>query len=367
VPSASPVASAQDLVEGLLDFASQIILPDWRALVDLFPILLAVLFVAWFALTFRKFATLGPRRRAPARIQPITPPSIHMPGGSHSPILAAIGAGALFLGLVFGGVVLLAGVILLVVTLLFWFREGMREYQQLEPAGSQLLPAIVHTGPPPGVHMPGPSILPFLGALGAAVLVGGLVMGGWVLLLSAVFLAAMLLLWLFDFKAEYRKVEEADRTGHLENIKPRGVPKKTLAILGVLLLAATAAQLGFLTPPPATGEGGGTASPAASGAAPGGAPPGSIPLTAVGIAFDQKELSVPADQPFTIYLTNNDPPSTPHDVEIRTPDGKAIKAVPPTAGGEAMAYAYDALPAGGYVFICSIHPIDAMTGTLKVQ
>ena len=42
MPSASPGASAQDLVQGLLDFASQIILPDWRVLVDLFPILLVI-------------------------------------------------------------------------------------------------------------------------------------------------------------------------------------------------------------------------------------------------------------------------------------------------------------------------------------
>jgi len=92
VPSPSPVASAQDLVETLLDVASQVILPDWRALVDLFPVFLALLFVAWFALTVRKFATLGPTRRAPARVEPLTPPTVHMPGGSMSPILAALGA-----------------------------------------------------------------------------------------------------------------------------------------------------------------------------------------------------------------------------------------------------------------------------------
>ena len=65
MPSASPIASAKDLVESLLDVASQVILPDWRALVDLFPIFLLILLIAWFAFTSRKFATLGPRRRAP--------------------------------------------------------------------------------------------------------------------------------------------------------------------------------------------------------------------------------------------------------------------------------------------------------------
>jgi uncharacterized membrane protein len=367
VPSASPIASAKDLVESLLDVASQVILPDWRALVDLFPILLLLLFIAWFAFTSRKFATLGPRRRAPARIQPITPPAVHMPGGSMSPILVALGAMGLFLGLVFGGTALWIGITVLIVTLLFWLREAMRDYEHQEPVNR--LPAVVHEGPPPGVHMPGPSIRPFLGALGTAALLGGLVIGGWVLILAIVFLVWTLLGWLVDFSAEYRKVVEADRTGHLENIPPRRIPTRTLQVFAVLFALVAMWQLGIFPPTtPATADGG-TASPAPSGGGGGGgeAPPGSIPLTAAGIAFDQKELDVPADQPFTIFLINKDSPSTPHDVEVRNADGSPIKPVPPTPGGTSMAYPYDPLPAGDYVFICSIHPIEQMTGTLKVQ
>jgi plastocyanin len=366
VPSPSPVASARDLVETLLDVASQFILPDWRALVDLFPILLVVLFVAWFALTARKFATLGPTRRAPARIQPLTPPTVHMPGGSLSPILAALGTMALFLGLVFGGLALAIGATLLVVTLLFWLREGMRDYRHLEPANAQLLPAVIHAGPPPGVHMPGPSIRPFLGALGTAALLAGLVMGGWVLILAIVFLVWTLLGWLVDFTAEYRKIEEADRTGHLENIPSRRFPARTLQVFAVLFALVAMWQLGIIPPASPATAGGGTESPAPPDGG-GGPPPGSIPLTAAGFAFDQKELQAPAGQPFTIFLTNKDGAGTPHDVEIRMADGTPIKAVPPTDGGQSMAYPYDPLEPGDYVFICSIHPIEAMTGTLKVQ
>jgi plastocyanin len=368
VPSPSPIASAKDLVETLLDVASQVILPDWRALVDLFPIFLALLFVAWFALTIRKFATLGPTRRAPARVEPLTPPTVHMPGGSMSPILAALGAMGLFLGLVFGGLALWIGVTLMVVTLLFWLREGMRDYEHNEP--QQRLPAVIHEGPPPGVHMPGPSIRPFLGALGTAALFGGLVMGGWVLVLAIVFLVWTLLGWLVDFTAEYRKVEEADRTGHLENIPTRRFPARTLQVFAVLFALVAMWQLGIFPPTTPATAGGGSGTPAASGGpggGPVGAPPGSIPLTASGLAFDQKTLETPAGQPFTIFLTNKDGASTPHDVEIRKADGSPIKAVPPTPGGQSMAYAYDALEPGDYVFICSIHPIEAMTGTLKVQ
>jgi len=365
VPSASPVASAKDLVETLLDVASQFILPDWRALVDLFPILLLIAFIAWFAFTSRKFATLGPRRRAPARIQPITPPAVHMPGGSLSPILAALGAMGLFLGLVFGGLALWIGVTLMVVTLVFWLREAMRDYEHHEPANR--LPAVVHEGPPPGVHMPGPSIRPFLGALGTAALFGGLVIGGWVLVLAIVFLVYTLLGWLIDFTQEYRKVEEADRTGHLENIPAKRFPARTLQVFAVLFALVAMWQLGIFPPATPATAGGGTASPAPSGGGAPGAPPGSIPLVASGLAFDKKSLEVGADAPFTIFLTNKDSASTPHDVEIRKADGSPIKAVTPTPGGQSMAYAYDPLPAGDYVFICSIHPIEQMTGTLKVQ
>jgi plastocyanin len=364
VPSASPVASAQDLVQGLLDLASQVILPDWKGLVDLFPMVVLVLFIAWFALTVRKFATLGPSRRAPARVEPVTPPTVHMPGGSVAPILAALGAMGLFAGLVFGGVILAIGTVLFVATLIWWLREGMRDYAHLEPP--QRLPAVIreHPGPPPGVHMPGPSIRPFLGALGAAALFGGLVIGGWVLILAVVFFVWTLLGWLFDFTAEYRKVEEADRTGHLENIPDRRFPVRKLQVFGVLFVLVTLWQLGIFPPagPATAGDGGASPAPTA-----GGQPPGSIPVTAEGIKFIERELTVPAGQPFTIWLINKDTPSTPHDVVINGANGAPIKAVPPTPGGQSMAYAYDALPAGEYTYICSIHPIEQMTGTLKVQ
>jgi plastocyanin len=365
VPSASPVASAQDLVQTLLGVASSIVLPDWRALVALFPIFLGLLFLAWSLLTVRRFATVGPRRRAPARIQPITPPEVHMPGGSTAPILVAIGAGALFLGLVFGGLALTIGVVVLIVTMLAWFREAVRDYDHLEPASR--LPAVVHQGPPPGVHMPGPSIRPLLAALGSGALLGGLVIGGWVLILAVVFLTWTLLGWLTDAKAEYHKVEESDDTGHLENIPARRFPARPLQVFAVLFVLLGMWQLGVFPPAAPATAGDGTGAPAASGGGGGGAPPGSIPLTAMAIAFEQKELTAPANQPFTIYLTNNDTPSTPHDVEIRGPDDKPIKTVPPTPGGESQAYDYDALEPGEYTFICSIHPIPAMTGTLKVQ
>ena len=363
-PSVAP--SARDLVQTVLDTLSIFVMPDWKTIIAFLPFVLALLFIAWFALTMRTFATLGPSRRAPARIQPITPASVHMPGGSSAPILVAVGAAALFLGLVLGGIWLALGALVSVMTLLVWMRDALRDYDHLEAATT--LPAVIHEGPPPGVHMPGPSIRPLMGALGSAALLGGLVVGGWVLVLAVVFLVYTLLGWLFDATAEYRKTVEADKTGHLENIPTIPIPMRTLQVFGLAFVLLGLAQAGFFNAPAAAG--GGTGTPGASGApgsgGPAGAPPGSVPLTATSpLVYQEKTLEVVAGKPFTIWFVNTD--SAPHDVELRATDGKVLKEQPPTDGGKSQAYQYDALQPGTYTYICSIHPIPAMTGTLTVK
>jgi plastocyanin len=362
-------------MDTLLGVASTFVLPDWNALRALFPVFLGLLFIAWFAFTARKWATVGPRRRAPARIQPIPPATVHMPGGSVAPILVALGAGALFFGLVAGGLALWVGVVILIVTLSFWFREAVRDYEHLEP-GARLqgarLPAVVHPGPPPGVHMPGPSIRPLMGALGSAALLGGLVIGGWVLVIAVVFLAYTLVGWLIDFTAEYRKVEDADRTGYLENIPARPLPVRSLQVWAVVFALVALWQVGIF--PPSSAAGGGGASPGASGqpAASGGGggpggPAGAITLTAKIIEYDKKALEVPAGQPFTIHFVNEDPATTTHDVDIHDSSGALLKDQQPIPGGQSVDYQYDALQPGTYTYICSIHPIPLMTGTLTVK
>ena len=370
MPSPSP--SPQTLMDTLLGVAAVFITPDWNALLALFPVLLFVLFIAWFAFTARKFATLGPTRRAPARIEPISPAHVHMPGGSVAPITVAFGAGFLFAGLVVGGVGLVIGVAVLVITLLIWFREAIRDYNHLEPArgaAAQRLPAVVHQGPPPGVHMPGPSIRPLMGALGTAALLGGLVIGGWVLVLAVVFLVWTLIGWLVDFSAEYRKVEEADRTGHLENVPARPLPLRTLQVFAVAFALLALAQLGIFPPTSPTTAGGPGASPGASGpGGPPGAPPGALTVVAKNISYEQKTLEVDAGKPFTIFFENQDPASVPHDVDLRSADGsQLLKDQPQIDGGTSKAYSYDALQPGTYQYFCSVHLIPAMTGTLTVK
>lgn len=353
-----------DLVQSILNLLSPIVIPDWGALVALLPIGLALLVILWFLLTIRRFATAGPTRRAPARVAPIPPPSVHMPGGSAAPILAALGAAALFAGLIIGGLALLIGASILVVTLLGWGREALRDYEHLEPASS--LPAVVHPGPPPGVHMPGPSIRPLLGALGTAALLGGLVVGGWLLLVAIVFLVWTLIGWLVDATAEYRKVEEADHTGHLENIPDRGWPMTALQGFAAVFVIVAVAQTGILG-----SIGGGAAplaSPGASGApGGGGGSTGDLTVIAKNIAFDTHALSIGAGKAFTIDFQNQDPAGVPHNIEIRGSDGSVLQDQATIDGGTSVVYQFQPLQPGTYTFICKIHPIPSMTGTLTVK
>jgi plastocyanin len=227
--------------------------------------------------------------------------------------------------------------------------------------------------------MPGPSIRPFLGALGTGALFGGLVIGGWVLVLAVVFLVWTLLGWLIDFTAEYRKVEEADHTGHLENIPTRRLPTRTLQVFAVAFLVLGMWQLGIIPPAgPATAGGpGASGAPAGSGAAPagsggpggpGGAPPGALTVVAKNIEYEQKTLEVDGGKPFTIFFQNDDPASVPHDVDLRSGDGsQVLKDQPTIDGGTSQAYQYEALEPGTYQYFCSVHSVPAMTGTLTVK
>jgi plastocyanin len=353
-----------DLMKTLTDLLAPLITPDWGALVGLIPGILAILFVLWFALTLRAFATAGPTRRAPARIEPLTPPELHMPGPSAAPLLVAVGAAALFGGLVIGGVALVGGVVILVATLTLWGREAMRDYAQLEPA--QTLPAVVRE-PPPGVHMPGPSIRPFMGALGVSALFGGLIVGGLVLFVAVLFLAWTLLGWLIDFRAEYAKTEEADRTGHLENIPERRIPTRGLQLFAVLFVVAGLLQAGIFPPKIGGAAAGAGGSPGASGVAAGSLPPGTLQVVAKNIGYDVKALTVDAGKPFAIQFVNQDV-GIDHDVDIRDAAGKAvIQDEPHTPGGQTSLYQYTPLQPGTYTFICSVHPIGPMTGVLTVK
>ena len=111
-------------------------------------------------------------------------------------------------------------------------------------------------------------------------------------------------------------------------------------------------------PPPPSGA------PAGSGAPP---PGGGTVLNVVAknVAFDVKELSAPANQPFTIHFDNQDA-GTPHDVDVLDSSGKKVEDNKDFPGVATRDYQDQPLPAGTYKFECSIHP-TIMFGTLTVQ
>ena len=91
-----------------------------------------------------------------------------------------------------------------------------------------------------------------------------------------------------------------------------------------------------------------------------------LKLTAQTFAFSTLELEAPAGEVFGIELDNQDD-GVNHDVDIRDASGTTIADTKDFFGVATQTYTYAPLDAGTYTFICSIHPIPGMTGTLTVK
>jgi hypothetical protein len=368
----------EDIWNWFLEVTAQLVTPDWTALVALMPIAIMALVVVWLIWMIRRFRNQPPARRGKTRLTRRTPAGIHMPGPSWSPIFAAIGAALLFWGLVYGGLMLVLGILALALTLLYWLAEGIRNYDHDVGSTVPALPAAVHTGPPPGVHMPGPSFRPFLGAIGVSMLMAGLVFGGPLLLGGVVALILTLVGWLVDALKEYRNAVAADVTGHLDPLPDPRTPSLLLSVLAVIFVAGVLLTTGLLPPGSASGGApGASGSPAPSGsAAPSGPPPssegpsptgpvtGDVKLTAQGIEFIEKAIEGPAGKPFKLAFDNSDP-GVPHDVAFKDASGAFAWRGEPVTGVATKVYDVPALPAGSYTFVCTIH--SNMTGTATLQ
>ena len=105
-----------------------------------------------------------------------------------------------------------------------------------------------------------------------------------------------------------------------------------------------------------------TPAPAASGAT-------VLQLAAKNIAFDKTRSRRPGrNAPFAIDFKNEDP-ADDHPRRRHPDGGRHDGRREPGADRrrDLTTYAYDALPAGTYTFICKVHPIAPMTGTLTVK
>ena len=351
----------------LLELTAQFVTPDWGVLIGLIPVAIVVLVVVVLLATFRALIKAPPARRGPGRVKPQTPSTIHMPGPSFAPVFAAIGTFLVMLGLIFGGVTLILGLIALALTLLYWLAEGLRLYDHDVGPTAPALPAVIHDGPPPGVHMPGPSWRPFLGAFGMFALLLGLVFGGWLLAAGVIALISTLIGWLADAIKEYRKTVEADSTGHLENIPESRTPSRLFGILTVLIVGAAVLQSGVFA---TGGVNGGSGSPAPSGGSASAAPPAAsgpaadVSVEAKGVAFAQKTWTGPAGKPFTIAFANQDP-GTPHNIALIDGSGATVFSGKVFNGVATQVYDVPALPAGEYKFVCIVHPSMTGIATLK--
>jgi plastocyanin len=361
---------------GILELTAKFVIPDWGSVIAMLPVAILALSVLVLAVLFWKLARAPKPSRGKQRITPMAPPGVHMPGPSWAPVFAAIGAFLLFLGLVFGGAVLVLGSIALALTLLYWLVEALRIYEHDVGASAPPLPVAAHDGPPPGVHMPGPSFLPFLGAIGMAMLFLGLVFGEWLLAVGLIAFVVSIAGWMTAARKEYVKTVEADATGHLEALPDPRTPRALLAGLAFLLVAGFVVQAGWLPPreasgagasaapgsgpPPASGEPGASGAPPPSGAA------ADVTITAQGVAFVETTITAPADKPFTIAFVNNDQ-GTPHNVALHegSPTGREAFKGEIFPGVATKVYEVPPLPAGTYGFICTVHP--NMTGTATLQ
>jgi plastocyanin len=106
--------------------------------------------------------------------------------------------------------------------------------------------------------------------------------------------------------------------------------------------------------------------PSASAAPSGGGGGTVVEISALNIAFDTTEITVPAGQPFRIHFVNNDA-GIPHNVAIHagSPTGAEVFKGEIFNGVAERTYDVPALDAGAYGFICSVHP--NMAGTLTAQ
>lgn len=357
----------RSLLEWVISLLGPLVAPDWGALIRLIPLGVLLIVIAFYGWIFLRFRRAGPRRIGMPVRKPQVPTGIHLPGPSLAPFLISAASAALFFSVALGGPALAVAGLLFLLALVAWGREAVREYDALGASSALALPddgvanATEPTGPPEGVHLPPPSLLPLLVSAGAAVMLFGVAIGLEFALLGTLMTALALIGWLVDAGREYRATAEADHTGHLVNPTPRKAPTAVIALFSVLFVFLAGSQAGMF--------GGGEASPSPSGEPAACAEGGSATITICAelVAFDSESISVPAGAPFSIRFVNYDA-GIPHNVAIHedTATGPDVYVGEIFNGVDERIYEVPALAAGRtYVYVCTVHP--NMLGTITLQ
>ena len=231
-----------------------------------------------------------------------------MPGPSFRPILGALGMALLFLGLVFGGLLLAVGVLALVVTLIGWLFDARKEYVKTVEADRT---GHLENIPAPQTPSRLFAVLAVL-VVAAAVLQSGLLTAG-----SA----------------------NGGTPGSSADARVRG------ATTGWIRRA-------------------GLGRPGQPAGAPAGGGPADVTVEAKDIAFVETTWAGPADKPFKLAFDNEDS-GVPHNVALKDSSGAEVFKGDIFNGVDTRVYDVPALPAGQYTFVCSVH--SNMSGTATLQ
>lgn len=357
----------RSLLEWVISLLGPFVAPDWGALIKLIPLGVLLIVVAFYAWVFLRFRSAGPRRIGMPIRKPQVPSGIHLPGPSLAPFLISAASAALFFSVALGGPALAVAGLLFILALVAWGREAVREYDALGASSALELhrddaaAATAPSGPPEGVHLPPPSLLPLLVSAGAAVMLFGVAVGLEFALLGTLMTALALVGWLVDAGREYRATAEADTTGHLVNPTPRKAPTVAIALFSLLFVFFAGSQAGII--------GGGEVSPSPSDGAVACAEGGTATVTICAqlVAFETASITVPAGLPFTIHFVNKDA-GIPHNVAIHEESGSGPEIYQGEIfnGVDERTYDVPALTAGKtYVYVCTVHP--NMIGTIVLQ
>ncbi|MFZ5853821.1 MAG: cupredoxin domain-containing protein [Chloroflexota bacterium] len=260
----------------------------------------------WLREAMRDYDRIEHVETLPVPAHRVPPPGVHMPGPSFRPLLVSIAAAVLFLGLVFGPALLVAGLVMLVVALVGWLGDAGAEYHAAEEADET-----GHLAAQPAPRYPMGTLVTFV-----------------VLLVVAVSLT-----------------------------------------VGVIPPTSGESGTGGPTGSPAAGGSpapGGSSPPASSPPGESPLPAADVTIVARNIAYDLGQITVPAGKPFTIAFVNQDP-GIPHNVAIHrdSPTGPEVWKGEIFNGVATRVYQVPALEAGTYGFACTVHP--NMTGTLTAQ
>jgi plastocyanin len=367
-----------DLWTEFLGLVSQVVTPIWSELIQYIPLLLfflmplVVLLVLWM---WRHNSSRN-RSRVPSRLPDgRAPADLHLPSPSPWPLVGAAGGFFLLFSLVTGSqsgpnlLFLAIGLGIGGLALVGWLWDARKEYDAVEAGDHHLLLAPETAGRtaydgtlPPGIHLPAPSAWPFFAPIGLFFTFLGLVLGP-VLIIAGLLMAFIAMIgWLLDAGREYRDVEtgahhDDPAARDPERIFPKLLPP-VYGIIGIMAIVLTMAPW-MLTWLPKTEE----------VAADAGSTPTTTPYVSATsvVEFVEKEITVPADTPFTITFDNKQA-GVDHNIEIFSDaaktqvyyDGEII------TGPATIDYPIDPMAAGVYPFICKVHPVT-MVGTLSVE